>query len=145
MQNLPHHYTVAADAMPDGPVSVSSPGLASLESAPPAEFGGPGDRWSPETFLVAAVADCFILSFRAVARASRLEWDSLNCSVNGVLDRPDKLTQFTEFHLRVVLDVPADVDHKKAQRVIDKAEHACLITNSLTATTHLSAEIRAAT
>jgi organic hydroperoxide reductase OsmC/OhrA len=144
MLNLPHHYTVAADAQPDGYVTTSSPGLASIEAAPPAEFGGPGDRWSPETFLVAAVTDCFVLSFRAVARASRLEWSSLHCSVEGVLDRPEKLTQFTEFHLRVVLDVPAETDQNKARRVIDKAEHTCLITNSLSAATHLDAEIRVA-
>jgi organic hydroperoxide reductase OsmC/OhrA len=144
MLNLPHHYTVAADAQPDGYVTTSSPGLAPIEAAPPAEFGGPGDRWSPETFLVAAVADCFVLSFRAVARASRLEWSSLHCSVEGVLDRPEKLTQFTEFHLRVVLDVSAETDQNKARRVIDKAEHTCLITNSLSAATHLDAEIRVA-
>ena len=142
MQNLPHHYTVAADAQPEGHVTTSSPGLTSIEAAPPAEFGGPGNCWSPETFLVAAVADCFVLSFRAVARASRLEWLSLHCSVEGVLDRPEKLTQFTEFHLRVVLDIPADADQNKARRVLDKAEHSCLITNSLSAATHLDAEIR---
>ena len=39
------------------------------------------------TLLIAAVADCFILTFRAVARASRFEWISLGCTVDGVLDR----------------------------------------------------------
>ena len=71
MQDLPHHYKVAASAAPQGEVNLASNLLDPILSAPPAEYGGPGNRWSPETLLVAAVADCFILSFRAVARASK--------------------------------------------------------------------------
>ena len=73
MQEFPHHYVAAASAESEGSVEVTSPGLESLETAGPAEFGGPGDLWSPETLLVAAVADCFILGFRAIARAARLK------------------------------------------------------------------------
>lgn len=144
MHAFPHHYAVSAAAQTEGTVAVSSPGLATLESAPPAEFGGPGDRWSPETFLVAAVADCFILSFRAIARASKLDWVSIRCDVDGVLDRPERAIGFTEFHLDVVLDVPAGTDEGKARRLMEKAEITCLITNSLRSDTHLSAEVRVA-
>ena len=70
MQQLPHSYVVSASAEAESNVTLSSDGLESVTSAPPEAFGGPGDLWSPETLLVAAVADCFILSFRAIARAS---------------------------------------------------------------------------
>ena len=73
MQDLPHHYVVKASADTDSHILLESPGLEPVTSAGPAEFGGPGDLWSPETLLVAAVADCFILTFRAIARASRME------------------------------------------------------------------------
>ena len=142
MQELPHHYLVAADAKATGNVVLSSSGVADLDSAPPAEFGGPGDQWSPESLLVAAVADCFILSFRAVARASRLEWDSLYCKVEGTLDRIDRVTQFTAFKVTATLDIPQDTDASKAQRLLEKAEHVCLITNSLKAESHLEASVR---
>ncbi len=142
MQNLPHHYLVVARAGSEGNVDLTSPGLARIDSAPPAEFGGPGDRWSPETLLVAAVADCFILTFKAIARASKLDWVSLNCDVDGVLDRVDKLALFTEFRLRVVLDVPQVTDEQKAMRLLEKSERTCLITNSLKSETHLDAEVR---
>jgi len=144
VQNLPHHYVVSASAAKSADVVLTSPGLASLESAPPAEFGGPGDRWSPETLLVAAIADCFILSFRAIARASRLEWDSIRCDVNALLERIDGITRFTEFRQSVVLDVPAGTSEAKAMRLLEKAEEVCLITNSLTGRSHLAAEIRVA-
>ena len=142
MQELPHHYSVAATATSDSNVELSSPGLAKLDSAPPAEFGGPGDLWSPETLLAAAVADCFILSFRAVARASKLEWTSVKCDIDAKLDRVERVTRFTELTQRVTLEVPAGTDEDKARRLLEKAEHICLITNSLNAETHLEAEVR---
>jgi len=144
MQNLPHHYAVAATTSSEGNVDLTSPGLTRIDSAPPAEFGGPGDRWSPETLLVAAVADCFILTFKAIARASKLDWESLSCDVDGVLDRVDNVTQFTEFRLRVVLDAPQGTNEQKAMRLLEKSESACLITNSLNSESHLDAEVRIA-
>ncbi len=141
MQDYPHHYRVAASAQHDSNVELASPGIASLESAAPAEFGGPGDRWSPETLLVAAVADCFVLSFKAVARASRLEWTSLSCSVEGTLDKVDGVTRFTEFRVHASLVVPEGVDVEHARRRLEKAEHVCLITNSLIAGSELTTDV----
>ena len=109
--------------------------MPSLETAGPVEFGGPGDRWSPEALLVAAIADCFVLTFRAIARASKLEWQSLRCDASGTLDKVDRVTQFTHFDLQVELTIPADGDAAKASRLLHRAEHHCLITNSLKAGT----------
>jgi organic hydroperoxide reductase OsmC/OhrA len=142
MQDFPHHYRVAASAKDSGNVELSSEGVATIASAPPVEFGGPGDQWSPESLLVAAVADCFVLSFRAIARASKLDWTSLSCNVVGALDRVERVTQFTGFEVTAELVVPAGTDETKAQRLLQKAEDACLITNSLIADSHLDATVR---
>ena len=144
MQEYPHRYVVGASAMADSNVELTSPGLQALPSAPPTEFGGPGDLWSPETLLAAAVADCFILSFRGIARASKFEWISLSCDVEAILDKVDKVTRFTEFRETVVLEIPAGADEKKAMRLLERAEHVCLITNSLNGETHLEATVRSA-
>lgn len=141
MQQFPHHYKVQASSSGDSSVSLSSEGLPTMLSAPPAEFGGPGDQWSPESLLVAAVADCFILGFKAIARASKFEWNTLTCEAEGILDRPEKVTKFTEVHLAVVLNLPVGAKHEMATRLLEKAEHTCLITNSLSADTHLKLEI----
>ena len=142
MQEFPHHYHATASARADTNVELTSPGLAALESAGPAEFGGPGDLWSPETLLAASIADCFILSFRAIARGSKFEWTALECEVDAVLQKVEKVTQFTEFHERVLLTVPQGTDEKKAMRLLERAEHVCLITNSMKGKTHLDASIR---
>jgi peroxiredoxin-like protein len=122
---------VAASAQLEGSIWLSSPGLEALESASPAQFGGPGDRWSPETLLVGAAADCFILTFRAVARASSLPWSELRCEAEGVLDRVERTTRFTAIRLRAYLRVPPGTDEEKALRLLEKAERGCLISSSL--------------
>jgi len=141
IQDFPHQYKVTAQAGPEGDVSVSGERLPTIASAPPVEFGGPGDRWSPESLLVASVADCFILSFRACARASKLDWVSLGCEVEGTLERVDRRTAFTAFTVHAHLRVPPGSDEERARKVLQKAEDTCLITNSLTAPTHLEAVI----
>lgn len=141
MQNFPHHYRVSAAAKAETVVQLTSTGLPALESAAPAEFGGPGDKWSPESLLVAAVTDCFVLTFKAIARASKFSWISLTCTVEGTLDKVDRLTQFTSFEVKASLTMPPDMNEEKAMRLLEKAEQACLITNSLTADTHLSASV----
>jgi organic hydroperoxide reductase OsmC/OhrA len=131
MHPYPHLYTVQASANPTGDVPVTSAGLPALATAPPAEFDGPGDRWSPETLLVAAVADCFLLSFRGVARANKFAWDSLECSVEGKLDKVEGKTHFTHYTVRATLRVPAGTEETKARQLLERAEHVCLISNSL--------------
>jgi len=141
MEDFPHRYHVETSAGTDDSVTLSSHGLPSLITAPPAEFGGPGDRWSPETLLVAAVADCFMLSFRAIARTSKLPWRHLSCSTEGVLDRVDGVTRFTELLIRARLQLPEGGDRNKGRRLLEKAEKSCLITNSLIAELKLESQV----
>jgi peroxiredoxin-like protein len=141
MQAYPHHYSVRSEGAPEGSVAVHSEGLPSLTTAAPPQFGGPGGQWSPETLLVAAAADCFILTFRAIAAASKLSWKEISCSADGTLDRADGVMRFTELRLRVRLVLPADADRERAERLLQKAEKGCLITNSLVLTPTLETEI----
>ena len=141
MQDFPHHYLAAATAESTGNVTVTSPGLEPIETAGPPEFGGPGDVWSPEELLVASVANCFILSFRAVARASRIDWISLECDVDGTLEKVDRVTQFTGFEVKATLVVPPGTNEAKAMKLLEKSDRVCLITNSMKADIHLEAEV----
>jgi uncharacterized OsmC-like protein len=94
--------------------------------------------------LVAAVADCFILGFRAIARASKLSWVSLDCEVEGVLERQDSAIKFTSFLVRATLVVPGGTTEARALRLLEKAESSCLITNSLSANSQLEAVVKMA-
>ena len=143
MHPYPHLYRVTASGSAAGDVTTGSTDLPDLAVAPPPEFDGPGGRWSPETLLCAAVADCFVLSFRAVAKASRFDWISLDCSIEGVLERVDGVTRFTRFVNRARLRVPAGTDAARARTMLEKAEKVCLVTSSLNAQVELVTEIDA--
>ena len=141
MQDLPHQYTVTARVEGSANVIVSSAGLPDLETAGPAQFGGPGDVWSPEDMLVGAVANCFILSFRSIARKAKLEWLTLECEAEGILDKIDGFNQFTDFTVKATLTIPDEQHRKKANIMLEKAEKYCLITKSLKAGAHLEATV----
>ena len=122
-------------------MEITSRGLTPLATAPPAEFDGPGNLWSPETLTIAAVADCFALTFRAIANVSKLRWTSLVCDARGTLDRSDGVIRFTAIRLRARLLLPAGSDSDKAQKIIEKAHKGCLVGNSLKFEPTLEAEI----
>jgi peroxiredoxin-like protein len=142
METLPHHYMVTANSSEASEVSLLSDNLPEIISSPPKQFGGKGNQWSPESLLVAAVADCFSLSFKAIAKASHFDWHSLNCNVTGTLDMEDKKLRFTTFKINAVLTLRQSVKEEKALALLEKAEHHCLISNSLSADVKLSAEVK---
>lgn len=146
MHPFPHLYQVVAQGGAEGEVALETDHAPSLASTPPPQFGGPEGYWSPESLLVAAVADCFILSFRAIARASRFEWQHLNVEVEGVLDKDDNgIVRFVRLEICPTLTIAADGDEDKAQRLLEKAEKSCLITNSMKAEVNLETEVRIST
>lgn len=144
MQALPHRYLVQAEGTPSGAVAVTPAGVPSLSTDAPPEFGGPPGQWSPEALLVGAVVDCYVLSFRAVARASKLDWKTLSVRCEGVLDRVEGVTRFTGFTLWPELLLADAAQEGLARTVIDKAKRACLVTNSLNAPCELVPAVQVA-
>ncbi len=141
MKPLPHVYTVRIAGGPEGYARVSSPGLPELRSAPPIDFDGPGDAWSPEHLFLAAIETCFLFTLRAVARASKLEFLSLELSAEGKVDRKEGATRFTEIVLRPRLRLPAGSDSERALRVLEKSEKTCLVSASLSTPVRLEPEV----
>jgi peroxiredoxin-like protein len=141
MHPFPHRYVVNAAVRPVGDVPLSTEGVRIIESAPPKEFDGPGNQWSPEGLLTAAVADCFVLSFRAIATASKYAWGSLESRTEGTLDRIDGKMRFTRFDTHAKLHIAAGADLERAKKLLEKAESSCLVSNSLSSERSLSMEV----
>ncbi len=141
MKPLPHVYVARLTGGPDGYATMAASGVPELRTAPPADFDGPGDAWSPEQFLLAAVEACFLFTLRAVAKASKVEFTSLELTGEGIVDRKDGATRFTEIVLKPRITLPAGADREKARRVLEKSEKACLISASLSTPVHLEPEI----
>ncbi|MBV8055941.1 MAG: OsmC family protein, partial [Deltaproteobacteria bacterium] len=92
MKPLPHVYSAKLSMGSNGYGVVSASGLPDLRVAPPQDFDGPGDAWSPEHLLLAAVESCFLFTLEAVARASKLDFTSLSLTAEGTVDRKDGAT-----------------------------------------------------
>lgn len=141
MHPYPHLYRVSATGGATGTVRVASPSLPDITTAPPPEFDGPPGLWSPETLLCAAVANCFVLTFRAVSRTAKFEWLTLECRVEGTLERADNQAQFTRFSTIAKLAVATGADAARARGLLERAESACLVSNSLRGARTLEVEI----
>ena len=144
MKDFPHIYHINADATGDGGLDLRCAGLPDIAAAAPAEFDGPGDKWSPEVLLLAAIGGCFVLTFRAIAHASKLPWTSLQCAVQGTLDKVERQPQFTAFVIEAVLKLPPEAKADRAQRMLEMAERSCLVTNSVKAPVELRARVEGA-
>jgi organic hydroperoxide reductase OsmC/OhrA len=141
MHPFPHRYTVNASVRPDGDVPLSTEGVRIIESSAPREFDGPGNQWSPEGLLTASVADCFVLSFRAIDAASKFPWLRLGARTQGTLDRIEGKMRFTRFDTHAKLHVAAGADVERAKKFLEKAESSCLVANSLNSERHLTIEV----
>lgn len=141
MADLPHRYLIEARAAAEGSVALDSPGLPSLEGAPPPQFDGPGNIWSPEALLLASLSSCFALAFRVLAGNSKLLWSDLQCRTEGFVNRGDGGMRFTEIQLQARLTVPEGQNLQRAQRLLERAEKICPVSASLAVPVHLRTEI----
>jgi peroxiredoxin-like protein len=141
MTPLPHTYLVGLEAGPSGYAVLSSAGIPDLRAAAPSDFDGPGDAWSPEHLLIAAVESCFLLTLRGVARASKVEFLNLEMSATGIVNRENGVTHFTEIVLRPRLTLAPGTDRERALRILEKSEKNCLVAASLSTPVRIEPEI----
>ena len=99
-------------------------------SAPP-EFLGQAGLWTPEHFLMAAAAGCFVTTFVAIAEASKFEMLSLEVSATGTLEKGEGGLQFTRITIYPSLTIARESDRERALRLLEKTERSCLVARSL--------------
>lgn len=141
MKPLPHRYEVRLAGGPGGYAELSTSGVPNLQVAPPADYDGPGDAWSPEHLLLASVEACFLFTLRAVARHSRVEFEALQLDAVGTVARVDGVTRFTEIVLRPTITIRAGSDSERVRRILEKSEQACLVSASLSTPIRLEPRI----
>ena len=130
-----HIYTVDLSWKSDRKGEISSPELnEKIEIATPPEFPkGMAGIWSPEHLYTAAVNSCFMTTFLAIAENSKLEFKSLTCPAKGKLAKQDGKFVMSQVILEPVIPIYHEEDKEKAEKIMIKAERACLITNSIKA------------
>ncbi|UZH55726.1 OsmC family protein [Salinimicrobium tongyeongense] len=141
-----HIYTVDLHWKADRKGEISSPELnEKIEVATPPEFPkGIAGIWSPEHLYTAAVNSCFMTTFLAIAENFGLQFKSLTCPAKGRLSKQDGRFVMSQIVLEPVLCIYNAEDKEKAEKILFKAEKACLITNSIKAEVILVPEIKLA-
>jgi len=140
--NNSHEYRVTAIWEGGRRGKVSSEGIGPIEFSTPPEFKGEPGYWTPEHFLVAAVASCYVATFYALAELSRMKFLGLELVVEGRLGKPEGKLRFTEILLKPTLTIAQSQDHEQADRLLVKAEQGCLIARSLVCPMHLEPLVR---
>jgi peroxiredoxin-like protein len=105
----------------------------SIEFSAPPEFNGEAEMWTPETFFLAAVASCYVSTFRAISEHSRFDSVALDVTVDGTVKKEQGGFIFTEVIVRPVLTVATQEDVDKGLKLLLKSEVACLVSRSLKA------------
>jgi peroxiredoxin-like protein len=133
----PHYYNVEVNWSSDRKGVVCSPELSRdagscIEVATPPEFpkGMPG-IWSPEHLFTAAVSSCLMTTFLSIAENSKLAFVSFSCKSKGKLEQVDGKFMMSEIILEPTVTITDEKDRERAERVLQKSEAACLISNSV--------------
>ncbi|WP_312762928.1 OsmC family protein [Epilithonimonas sp.] len=139
-----HFYNVDVKWKSDRKGEMSSPELSqNIEVATPPQFPkGMENIWSPEHLFTAAVSSCLMTTFLAIAENSKLDFVHFECSSKGKLEQIDGKFLMTEVILEPVVMIKNEADREKAERVLQKSEANCLISNSVKSKITMISEIK---
>ena len=139
-----HFYNVDVKWKSDRKGEISSSEISQkLEVATPPQFPkGMGNIWSPEHLFTAAVSSCLMTTFLAIAENSKLDFVHFECSSKGKLEQIDGKFLMTEVILEPVVTIKNESEREKAEKVLQKSEANCLISNSVKSKITMISEIK---
>ena len=144
----PHYYNVDVNWNTDRKGMMCSPELnkeagSCIEVATPPEFpkGIPG-IWSPEHLFTAAVSSCLMTTFLSIAENSKLNFTHFSCNAKGKLEQVEGKFLMSEVILEPSVTITEEKDRDRAERILQKSEAACLISNSVKAKIVFKPEIK---
>jgi organic hydroperoxide reductase OsmC/OhrA len=127
---LPHHYEVAVRSEGPGRGVLESGVRPAIAAGLPPEFGGDGERWSPEHLLLSAVSLCLMNTFQVFAERRGLPVSTYSSVVKGILDKTPAGPVFTSIVVVVELGVSPE-KQDEARSVLEDAKHHCIAANAL--------------
>ncbi|GHC61992.1 OsmC family protein [Ulvibacter litoralis] len=135
-----HQYNVDIHWRQDRKGMMCSPELAEgcsdntncIEVATPPEFPkGMPNIWSPEHLFTASVSSCLMTTFLAIAENSKLDFSGFSCKSKGILEKVEGKYVMSEVILEPTVTIKDEKDRERAERILQKSERACLISNSI--------------
>ncbi|MBC7411766.1 MAG: OsmC family protein [Bacteroidia bacterium] len=113
--------------------SISSPVLdTKIEVATPPDFpNGIAGVWSPEHLFVAAINSCLMATFLSIANNSKIEFISYESSAVGTVEKTEGKFLITQVTITPKLVIPPSVSEEHVQRIFERSEKACTVSNSI--------------
>lgn len=135
-----HYFNVDVNWEQERKGILSSPELNQVHSettrlidvaTPPAFPKGIPGIWSPEHLFTAAVSSCLMTTFLAIAENSKLDFINFSCKSKGKLEQVEGKYIMSEVILEPIVTIHDEKDREKTQRILQKSEASCLISNSV--------------
>ena len=141
---MEHVYEVSVNWQADRKGVMSSPVLnTKIEVVTPPQFPkGMEGIWSPEHLFVAAINSCLMTTFLSIAENSKLEFASFDSKASGKLEMVDGKYMMSEVTLMPIVTISDEQQKERAERVLQKSEANCLISNSVKSTIIFKPEIK---
>jgi organic hydroperoxide reductase OsmC/OhrA len=131
MENqMAYRVTATWDGGGKGRVSADEISPTIHFSTPPEFHGDPG-YWTPEHFLLAAVASSYMRTFHVLAEMSALEFLGIGLLTEGKMGLPEGNMRFTEIVLKPILTIASNQDRASADHLLAKALQECRIVRCL--------------
>lgn len=141
MKPSSHQHSVQADGFPTGITVVSGAGVPPLQAVASPQLNASTGLWSPQTLLLAAVADSFVLTFRSVSQAAGFPWGRLQCEVEGMPSAANGERYFPSITIRADLEVLSEHDKTRALELLHRTERTCPVAKTLRSTRSLEVRI----
>lgn len=140
-----HRYNTRIEWINERIGNMTSPELSDAFSVatPPPFKNGVANVWSPEHLFTAAINSCFMTTFLAIAENSNFKFESFSCEASGKLEQVEGKYLMTEVELQAHLVIEDESGREKAERLLQKSEQACLISNSVKSRVTMKTDIQA--
>ncbi len=142
MENV-HYYDTKVKWTEGRKGELIEPTMPIIEVATPPDFPkGVPNTWSPEHLYVASANICLMTTFLAIAENSKLDFKSFECDGKGKLEKVDGRFMISEIVLKPKVIVKQEKDIQRAERIIEKSEKHCLISNSIKTKVKLESDVQ---
>lgn len=95
----------------------------------PAEFGGEFEGPAPENYYAIALTNCYIATFKSMAKNSDLEFEQISAAGTLKLRPTDQMSEISGFVLQV--DLHVDESTRKTEIILERTREYCFILDSV--------------
>ncbi|MCF6137415.1 OsmC family protein [Pseudalkalibacillus berkeleyi] len=130
-----HHFYLKAEwpGLRNDVGVIETEKLKTEVSIPP-EMDGPGIGTNPDEMLLGAAATCYIITLAAMMERSKLEKVTLTMASEGIVDVTNQIITYKKIihrpHL-ILKETTNSKEYKLAEKLVMKAEHACMISRAV--------------